>query len=66
MQEDFNLYFSAKLANAIHHAKHQPCFVDILDLLNMKTMLAYLFWLSVCFFFTVKQASNPCIFIKAE
>jgi len=60
MQEDFNIYFAAKLANAVQHAKHHPCFVDILDLLAMKTMLAYLFWLSFYFFFVVKEAPNTC------
>ncbi len=46
MQEDFNIYFAAKLAIANYPAKGHLYFVDILDLFRTNPMLAYLFWLS--------------------
>jgi len=58
MQEDFNIYFAATLAIANYPAKGHLCFVDILDLLHVKPMLAYLFWLSAYPFYGQTNAKS--------
>ena len=65
MQEDFNIYFSATLAIANYPAKRHLYFVDILDLLHVKPMLAYLLWLSDDPFYGQTNAKSMHIY-KAE
>ncbi len=66
MQEDFNIYFAAKLAIANSPAKSHLYFVDILDLLHINPMLAYLLWLYVRPFLWANKHQIHSYLNKAE